>query len=223
MGRTKATNLVSEAPLKQLAESALVPLIHIPENKDEFSRWAPPAPLNESSNNNVLVTASFGRRIPSSCLGLFHRGRKLNVHPSLLPKYRGAAPIQHALLDGADTTGVSVIEMEDGKGFDFGDIWAQEAMNVPAGSTYTSLEPQLAKLGGKLLIDVLRKAKVDLSFTARPQDHSQATKARLIKAEQSEINWAAWNAERVQRTDRAIGHQVRRKPILIGKGLAFRY
>lgn len=48
------------------------------------------------------------------------------MHPSLLPKYRGAAPIQHALLDGAKTTGVSIIEMEDGKGFDFGDIWAQE-------------------------------------------------------------------------------------------------
>ncbi|KEP53681.1 putative methionyl-tRNA formyltransferase [Rhizoctonia solani 123E] len=208
VGRRRQT--LSVAPLKQLAESIQIPVVHIPEDKDEFSRWIPPAPFSESARNNVLVTASFGRRVPSSCLDLFHRGRKLNVHPSLLPKYRGAAPIQHALLDGIDTTGVSVIEMENGKGFDFGDIWAQQAMNVPRGSTYVALEPQLAKLGGQLLIDVLRKAKIDTSFAARPQDHSQATKARLIKAEQSEINWATWSAEYIERTHRAIGHQVYR-------------
>ncbi|CAE6449578.1 unnamed protein product [Rhizoctonia solani] len=224
VGRRRQT--LSVAPLKQLAESTQTPVIHIPENKDEFSRWIPPAPFDESTSTNVLVTASFGRRIPSSCLGLFHRGRKLNVHPSLLPQYRGAAPIQHALLDGVQTTGVSVIEMEDGKGFDFGDIWAQQTIDVPKGSTYVSLEPQLAKIGGQLLIDVLRKAKSDpasiypmslvdclqgavslQSFVARPQDHSHATKARLIKAEQSEIDWMTWNAERVERTHRAIGHQ----------------
>ncbi|CAE6434159.1 hypothetical protein ACGC1H_001431 [Rhizoctonia solani] len=205
VGRRRQT--LSIAPLKQLAESTQIPVVYIPEDKDEFTRWIPPAPFSEPARNNVLVTASFGRRIPSSCLDLFHRGRKLNVHPSLLPKYRGAAPIQHALLDGVDTTGVSVIEMEDGKGFDFGDIWAQEAMNVPRGSTYVTLEPQLAKLGGQLLIDVLRQAKINTSFAAHPQDHSQATKARLIKAEQSEINWATWNADYIERTHRAIGHQ----------------
>ncbi|KAF8761599.1 Formyltransferase [Rhizoctonia solani] len=154
-----------------------------------------------------VVTASFGRRIPSSCLDIFHRGRKLNVHPSLLPKYRGAAPIQHALLDGVDTTGVSVIEMEDGKGFDFGDIWGQRTMDIPMGSTYMSLEPKLAKMGGQLLVEILRKAKSDSLFTAYSQDHSRATKARLIRAEQSEIDWKAWNAERIERTHRAIGHQ----------------
>ncbi|CAE7225472.1 unnamed protein product [Rhizoctonia solani] len=198
---------LSVAPLKQLAESIQVPVFHIPENKDELVHWTPPIPFDEPANGNVLVTASFGKRIPGSCLSLFCRGRKLNVHPSLLPKYRGAAPIQHALLDGVDKTGVSIIEMEDGKGFDFGDIWAQQTMNVPQGSTYMSLEPRLAGLGGQLLIDVLRKAKSDASFAACPQNHSQATKARLIKTEQSEINWAIWSAERVERTHRAIGHQ----------------
>ncbi|KAH7344621.1 Formyltransferase [Rhizoctonia solani] len=205
VGRRRQT--LSVAPLKQLAESTHTPVIHIPENKDEFSHWIPPTPFDKSTSTNVLVTASFGRRIPSSCLDLFHRGRKLNVHPSLLPQYRGAAPIQHALLDGVHTTGVSVIEMEDGKGFDYGDIWAQQAIGVPKGSTYVSLEPQLAKIGGQLLIDVLRKAKFDSSSVAHPQDDSRATKARLIKAEQSEIDWTTWNAERIERTHRAIGHQ----------------
>ncbi|KAF8707728.1 Formyltransferase, partial [Rhizoctonia solani] len=222
IGRRRQT--LSVAPLKQIAQSVQVPVIHVPEDRDEFSHWIvsntlsfldndqltktqPPEPFNESSNKNLLVTASFGRRIPSSCLDIFHRGRKLNVHPSLLPKYRGAAPIQHALLDGVDTTGVSVIEMEDGKGFDFGDIWGQRTMDIPMGSTYMSLEPKLAKMGGQLLVEILRKAKSDSLFTAYSQDHSQATKARLIRAEQSEIDWKAWNAERIERTHRAIGHQ----------------
>lgn len=122
-----------------------VPVVHIPEHQEDFSNWVvrsapsypndipidwnqPPSPFSTTSDNNVLVTASFGRRVPKSCLGFFNRGRKLNVHPSLLPRYRGAAPIQHALLDGINITGTSVIEMEDGKGFDFGDIWAQQQL-----------------------------------------------------------------------------------------------
>ncbi|KAF8609435.1 Formyltransferase [Ceratobasidium sp. AG-I] len=199
--------ILSISPLKLHANSVNVPVIQIPEDKEEFSNWVPPAPFSTHSNNNVLVTASFGRRIPKSCLDLFSRGRKLNVHPSLLPQYRGAAPIQHALLDGIYITGTSVIEMEDGKGFDFGDVWAQQEFVIPASSTYLSLEPELAKLGGQLLVDVLRRAKADPSFVARPQDHTQATKARLVKAEQSEIRWPSWDAARIERTHRAIGHQ----------------
>ncbi|KAG9089933.1 Methionyl-tRNA formyltransferase [Ceratobasidium sp. UAMH 11750] len=205
VGRRRQT--LSIAPLKLFAQSLDVPVVHIPEDKEEFSNWVPPPPFQVSSSDNVLVTASFGRRIPQSCLGIFDRGRKLNVHPSLLPAYRGAAPIQHALLDGIDATGVSVIEMEDGKGFDFGDIWAQEDFKIPDASTYLSLEPELARLGGRLLVHVLHQAKTNPAFAASPQDHTRATKARLIKAEQSEIQWSTWDAARVERTHRAIGHQ----------------
>ncbi|KAG9101167.1 Methionyl-tRNA formyltransferase [Ceratobasidium sp. 370] len=205
VGRRRQT--LSIAPLKLLAQSQDVPVVHIPEDKEEFINWVPPPPFQAPSSNNVLVTASFGRRIPQSCLERFGRGRKLNVHPSLLPAYRGAAPIQHALLDGIEVTGVSVIEMEDGKGFDFGDIWAQQDFNFPNDSTYLSLEPELASLGGRLLAHVLRQAKTNPAFAASPQDHARATKARLIKAEQSEIQWSTWDAARVERTHRAIGHQ----------------
>ncbi|KAG8775554.1 hypothetical protein FRC12_001414, partial [Ceratobasidium sp. 428] len=97
--------------------------------------------------------------------------------------------------------------MEDGKGFDFGDMWAQQEFKIPKASTYMSLEPELARIGGRLLVHVLRQAKADLTFTASPQDHARATKARLIKAEQSEIQWSSWDASRVERTHRAIGHQ----------------
>lgn len=75
------------------------------------------------------MTASFGRILPNSLLDLFLPGRRLNVHPSLLPMYRGPAPIQRALMDGKKETGVCVIEMmEKKKGIDAGEIWGQRHM-----------------------------------------------------------------------------------------------
>ena len=74
-------------------------------------------------SNNVLVTASFGHIIPNSFLGHFETNKRFNVHPSLLPRYRGAAPIQWTIANGDTTTGVSVQRLvEKGKGIDGGDI-----------------------------------------------------------------------------------------------------
>lgn len=91
----------------------------------------PPAPFASLSDeptpksNRLLVTASFGRILRKGQLELFSPGRRLNVHPSLLPHYRGPAPIQHALLNGEKETGVCVIEMLKIKAgaVDSGDIW----------------------------------------------------------------------------------------------------
>ena len=75
------------------------------------------------------MTASFGRILPNSLLELFSPGRRLNVHPSLLPMYRGPAPIQHAILDGQSENGVCVIEMTEArKGIDSGEIWGREQL-----------------------------------------------------------------------------------------------
>jgi methionyl-tRNA formyltransferase len=73
--------------------------------------------------------ASFGQYIPNKILKCFWPGRKLNIHPSILPKYRGAAPIQWAIADGLEETGVSVMEVERvGRGYDVGDIWDQRSV-----------------------------------------------------------------------------------------------
>ena len=86
-----------------------------------------PPPFTERSPNNVLVTASFGRAVPSEILHQFDH--RLNVHPSLIPKYRGAAPIQHTIINGDNRTGVSIINMEDiSQGFDTGDVHASVEM-----------------------------------------------------------------------------------------------
>lgn len=89
----------------------------------------PPLYQNESSRKNILITASFGRIIPTTILRLFQKGHRLNVHPSLLPLYRGPAPIQHAIADGANMTGVSISTINSFKyGVDTGDIWATRSM-----------------------------------------------------------------------------------------------
>jgi methionyl-tRNA formyltransferase len=82
-----------------------------------------PPSFQDQSTKNVLVTASFGHIIPNSFLGHFEPSKRLNVHPSLLPRYRGAAPIQWTIGNGDTSTGVSVQRLvEKGKGIDGGDI-----------------------------------------------------------------------------------------------------
>lgn len=75
----------------------------------------------------------------------------------MIPKYRGAAPIQWAIADGLKETGVSIIEVEKvSRGYDVGDIWAQRSVAIPEGATYSALAPLLAKQGSELLVQVLR-------------------------------------------------------------------
>lgn len=79
------------------------------------------------NQDHLLITASFGRILPDSILELFPPQQRLNIHPSLLPRYRGAAPIQHAIMNGERMTGVCIIEMlAREKGIDAGRIWASQ-------------------------------------------------------------------------------------------------
>jgi methionyl-tRNA formyltransferase len=79
------------------------------------------------NENHLLITASFGRILPESLLELFPPSQRLNVHPSVLPAYRGAAPIQHAIMNGDRITGVCIVEMlKKEQGIDAGRIWASQ-------------------------------------------------------------------------------------------------
>jgi len=95
-----------------------------------FIHSQPPDAFLSPSPTTILITASFGSILPPSLLSVFENDRKLNVHPSLLPKYRGASPIQTALMNGDTTTGVSVLGMSE-KGTDRGDIWDQKEVVSP--------------------------------------------------------------------------------------------
>lgn len=147
-------------------------------------------------NPNVIIDVAFGLLVPKAVLDIPKHG-VINVHPSLLPKWRGAAPIQGALLAGDRKTGVTIMKMDEG--WDTGPILLQEKCEIKATDTAASLHDQLAKIGSSLLL----KAVCHLdSLTPIMQDHSQASYIKKIKKEDSRIDWRQ-SAKQISRQVRA--------------------
>ena len=125
---------------------------------------------------DLVVVAAYGQLLPPSILELPKFGC-VNVHASLLPKYRGAAPIQWAILNDEPETGVTIMKMS--AGLDTGDILAQKATPIGAEETAAQLHDRLAALGAELLVGTL-PAYVAGTIRPRPQDNAAATHARKI-------------------------------------------
>lgn len=132
---------------------------------------------------DIAVTASYGKLLPKSFLDL---KPCINVHPSMLPKYRGATPIQSALLAGDRMTGVTVMKTE--VGMDDGDIFVQQEVEILPEDDYVSLLPKLAEVGLKLLLETLRKIE-NGTATRTKQDESKATFVKLIKKEDALLHF----------------------------------
>ena len=148
---------------------------------------------------DVIVVAAFGQILPKEILFMKRFG-SVNVHASLLPKYRGASPIQWAIMNGDEFTGITTMQM--GEGLDDGDILLQEKIRIEADETGGSLFEKLSLLGGKLInetLDGLLKGTVK----ARPQDNDKATKVGLIKKEMGHIDFSK-NASDIERMMRAF-------------------
>jgi methionyl-tRNA formyltransferase len=131
----------------------------------------------------LFVVASYGKIIPDDILNIPSYGT-LNVHPSLLPKYRGPSPIVSALLDGETTLGVSIMKLD--KEMDHGPILVQNAFTVDVEATSGTLEVTCGQLGGDLLAQVL-PSYIDGTLIPKEQDHSQATVCKKISKELGEI------------------------------------
>ncbi len=152
-----------------------------------------PAKLNDTQllenlrqlNPEVLVVASYGKILPTSWLKL-PKKLPINVHPSLLPAYRGAAPINWQIINGETKTGVTIFKVE--AGLDSGDILAQAQLPLDAKDDAVSLSKKLAEQGARLLQEVLGQIETD-SFLLTPQNHEQATYARKLKKEDGLIDW----------------------------------
>ncbi|EPQ52095.1 Formyltransferase [Gloeophyllum trabeum ATCC 11539] len=206
---------LSVSPLKVLGQELDLSIHTIPHKRTDFKHWQvstlsqdwlltyqPPAPFLNPHPSHLIVTASFGRILPKSLLGLFCPSRRLNVHPSLLPLYRGAAPIQHTLMDGRRETGVCVIEMmEKSKGIDAGEIWGRREMSVPEDATFSSLRDTLARQGGDLLVSVLRDM-LSGTAVARPQplltSDSGIPRAPMITLEDAIVDFTTMTAQGVK-------------------------
>jgi methionyl-tRNA formyltransferase len=158
----------------------------------------------------ALVVVAYGLLLPAALLALPPRGC-LNVHASLLPRWRGAAPIQRALLAGDRTTGVTIMRMD--AGLDTGPILLQEEAVIAPDDTAGSLQDRLAVLGARLLVRALAAAAAPV-----PQDAKSATYAARIARGEAEIDWrdAAEKIERqVRAFDPAPGAQTRYEGVVL--------
>lgn len=182
------------SPVKSAARELGLPLlqperIRQPESVQALAELAP----------DLLVVAAYGQILPPAVLQLPRLG-SINLHASLLPKYRGAAPIRRALMAGERETGVTIIWMSEG--LDEGDIMLQRAVKIGPEENYGSLHDRLAEEGARLLREAL--AAIEEGSAARlPQDQSQASLAPPLKPEESRIAWSR-SAEEIYNLIRAL-------------------
>jgi methionyl-tRNA formyltransferase len=168
-------------PVKQSALKLGLPILQpekIKKNEDFQSRLTALQP-------DAIIVVGYGRIIPPWMLTLPRYGN-INVHASLLPKYRGAAPIQWAIAQGETVSGVTTMHLNEG--LDTGDILLQKELPIQLEDTAVTFAPRLAELGADLLIETLRglEAKTIIPI---PQDHSQATLAPILKKEDGLVDF----------------------------------
>lgn len=148
-------------------------------------------------NPDLIAVAAYGKILPVNILELPRLGC-INVHSSLLPKYRGAAPINWAILNGEDETGVTIMYMAEG--MDTGDILAQAQTPIDLDENAAQLFDRLADMGAKLLVDTVAALEAG-KVQPIPQNEAQATRAPMLSKELSPLNWV--------RTARQLHDQVR--------------
>jgi methionyl-tRNA formyltransferase len=186
----RGLELVS-SPVKQRALQLGLPIAQ-PErikNNDDFR-----AQLS-ALNPDAIIVVGYGRIIPQWMLDLPPLGN-INLHASLLPKYRGAAPIQWAIARGETVTGVTTMKLN--AGLDTGDILLQQEIPIDPGDTSETLAPKLAAVGAVLTVETLRGLQSG-SVHHRKQDDAQATLAPILKREDGLINFSRSAIEIVNR------------------------
>jgi methionyl-tRNA formyltransferase len=134
---------------------------------------------------DAIIVVAYGHIIPDWMINLPPYGC-VNVHASLLPRYRGAAPIQWAIIRGETVTGVTTMKID--RGLDTGDILLQKEVELRSTDTTESLAERLSLLGAELAIETLRRLEKG-DIQPRPQDHNQATLAPILKKEDGVIDW----------------------------------
>jgi methionyl-tRNA formyltransferase len=139
----------------------------------------------ESLRPDAIVVVAYGRIIPRWMLAVPRFGN-LNVHASLLPKYRGAAPIQWAIAKGEKQTGITIIRLDEG--LDTGPILLQRELAIESDDTALTLAPRLAELGAALMIEALPGIEAG-TLEPVPQDHSRSSLAPLLKKEDGRIDF----------------------------------
>ncbi|XP_078040849.1 methionyl-tRNA formyltransferase, mitochondrial isoform X2 [Augochlora pura] len=152
-------------------------------------------------NFHIGVVVSFGHLIPSTIINSFPFGM-INVHGSLLPRWRGASPIIYSLMNGDDKTGVTIMKIKPKK-FDIGDIIVQKEININEHETLPQLYTKLSKLGACLLEQVLEDLPKALQ-SAKPQNKADATYAPKITSKIASVKWNEMSARNIYNLHRAL-------------------
>src|SRR5215831_8885081 len=169
---------LSAPPVKEIAQKHRIQVFQPDKLKTERPRF-------ESLSPDALVVVAYGKVLPP---WLFETPRygAINLHASLLPKYRGAAPINWAVANGESVTGVSTMRIETG--LDTGAIYLQEQIPIGFLDTASEIHDRLASLGSTLVLQTLDLLERD-ALTPLPQDTSQASYAPILKKADGELNW----------------------------------
>jgi methionyl-tRNA formyltransferase len=192
VGEARGSTRQTGTGMKAIAEEKGVPVyqpesINTPEGVAKLREWRP----------DLLVVAAYGQILNNDVLSVPPHGG-INVHASLLPKYRGAAPIAWAIYHGEKQTGVTIIKMS--VSLDAGDMLAQEAVDIGPDETAGELEARLAPLGAKLAVQVIDQIETGTAKGVK-QEKTQVTKAPKLKKEDGLIDWT--------RTARQVCSQIR--------------
>ncbi|MBE7011655.1 MAG: methionyl-tRNA formyltransferase [Ruminococcaceae bacterium] len=168
-------------PVKECALSHNIPVFQPETLKNEaFSEEL------KTLNPDIIVVAAYGKILPSYILDYPKYGC-INIHGSILPKYRGAAPIQRAIIDGEAETGITIQLMNEG--IDTGDILFIEKIPIGEKETAGELFDRLSLIGAKTLLKTLEKIE-NGSITRTPQNHDEATYAKMLDKETGKIDWS---------------------------------
>jgi methionyl-tRNA formyltransferase len=174
-------NQLAESPVKLAAKKFGIEVyqperIRRPENVDELRGFAP----------DLMVVVGYGQIIPQSIIDIPQFGI-LNVHASLLPKYRGAAPIQWAIANGDHETGITIMRID--AGLDTGDMLLKSAVAIGPDETAPELSARLALLGAKLLVETICQLQAGTA-TPQKQNAAEATTAPILKKEDGRVDWS---------------------------------
>ena len=178
---------LTASPVKQCALKSSLPVAQpdkIKHNEEFRARL-------EDIKPEAIIVVGYGRIIPQWMLDLPPLGN-INLHASLLPKYRGAAPIQWAIAKGETTTGVTTMKID--AGLDTGDILLQRELPIGSSDTSLSLAPKLAEIGADLMVATLRGLQAG-TIQPKPQNNAQATPAPILKKEDGKIDFHLSSAE----------------------------
>ena len=153
----------------------------------------------KSLNPDVICVVAYGKILPKEILEIPKYGC-INVHGSLLPKYRGAAPIQWAVLNGDKETGVTTMYMD--VGMDTGDMILKEKVEIGEDETTGELWDRLSKIGGKLLVETLKQ--IEEGTAPREKQREEFTMAPMLNKEMSKINWGEQTAQNIKNLVRGL-------------------